>query len=454
MSTIFTVTNDDLNRLSPDGAVACFRELLWAEATALGIQKSLINVPSAINVGDGGIDAEVQDAPANRGQGIIKPGLTRYQIKTGNFSLSGDGDIRKILFKENSSELKPRIKTCLDLEGVLVVVLFGSDNPEREDQEVIDKFKEQLTTVSAEYNEAKIEIWRQNHLIGFLTPFPSLALQISQRDQVRFQTHQSWARDAEMSPSFQAGPRQEEFIIALRQTLREPSEARPIHVQGEPGIGKTRLVLEATRTEDLQPLVIYCSAASVFRDSDLMNEILRDDTQFSAVVVIDECDSDSRTYIWNKLQNFSPRIKLLTIYNEYENVSALRFDAPSLEDKQVSDIIQSHNIPKDYADRWVGECSGSPRVAHVIGRNLDTNPEDILREPGTVNVWDRYITGGDNPDSPAVHQRRVVLHHIALFKRFGHGRPLVAEAQAIAKKIEGADPQITWYRFQEIIRKL
>jgi len=74
-----------------------------------------------------------------------------------------------------------------------------------------------------------------------------------------------------------------------------------IHVQGEPGIGKTRLVLEATRTEDLHPLIIYCSAASVFRDSDLMNEILRDDNQFSVIIVIDECDSDSRTYIWNKL---------------------------------------------------------------------------------------------------------------------------------------------------------
>ena len=31
-----------------------FRELLWAEATTLGIEKNLINVPSAITVADGG----------------------------------------------------------------------------------------------------------------------------------------------------------------------------------------------------------------------------------------------------------------------------------------------------------------------------------------------------------------------------------------------------------------
>jgi len=452
MSTIFTVTNDDLNRLTPDGAVACFRELLWAEATALGIQKSLINVPSAIYVDDGGIDAEVQDAPASQGQGIIKPGLTRYQIKTGSFSLSGDGDIREILF--NRSGLKPRIRTCLDQEGALVVVLFGSDNPERQDQQVITKFKEQLATVSPEYNEAKIEIWRQNQLIGFLEPFPSLALQISQRERTRFQTHRSWSQDAEMRRPFQAGPHQETFIANLRQALRETDEAIHIHVQGEPGVGKTRLVLEATHTKDLQPLVIYCSAASIFKDSDLMNEILRDDNSFSAIVVIDECDPGSRTYIWDKLQYRGPRIKLITIYNEYEKILGRYLNAPSLDNEQISGIIQGYDIPKDSADRWVGECSGSPRVAHVIGENLQTNPEDILREPGTVNVWDRYITGGDNPDSPAVHQRRVVLHHIALFKRFGYGRPLVAEAQAIARKIEEADPQITWSRFQEIIQKL
>lgn len=452
MSTIFTVTNEDLNRLSPSEAVDCFRELLWAEATALGIQKNLIDVPSAIYVDDGGIDAEVQDAPASQGQGIIKPGLTRYQIKTGNFSLSGDSDIREILL--NRSGLKPRIKTCLDQESTLVVVLFGSDNPEREDQQVISRFKEKLAEVNPGYREAKIEIWRQNHLIGFLKPFPSLALQISQREQARFQTHRSWSQDSEMRRHFQAGPHQEEFIANLRQPLRETDEAVHIHVQGEPGIGKTRLVLEATRTEDLQPLVIYCSAASIFKDSDLMNEILRDDNPFSAIVVIDECDPGSRTYIWDKLQYRGPRIKLITIYNEYERIPDRCLDAPSLDNEQLSGIIQRYGILRDSSDRWVGECSGSPRVAHVIGENLGTNPEDILREPGTVNVWDRYITGGDNPDSLTVRQRRVVLLHIALFKRFGYGHSLIAEAQAIAKKIEEVDPQITWPRFQEIIRNL
>ena len=51
--------------MSPQEAVDFFREMLWAEATALGIGINLINVPGAITVGDGGIDAEVRDVPIN-----------------------------------------------------------------------------------------------------------------------------------------------------------------------------------------------------------------------------------------------------------------------------------------------------------------------------------------------------------------------------------------------------
>ena len=55
MDTILSVGNQHLERLSPQEAVDFFRELLWAEATTLGIGKNLINVPSAITVAAGGV---------------------------------------------------------------------------------------------------------------------------------------------------------------------------------------------------------------------------------------------------------------------------------------------------------------------------------------------------------------------------------------------------------------
>ena len=315
MDTIFTIKNEDFYRLSPQEAVDFFRELLWAEAAALGIGKNFINVPSAITVADGGIDAEIQNVSASGGQGIIKQGLTRYQIKTGNFSLSNESHIKSILFRDETNELKPRVKSCLDKEGTLIIVLFGWDNPVTEDDQLVNKFKEKL--IDQKYNNPKIEIWQQNNLISFLKPFPSLALKIKGLYKLGFQSHRSWSEDSEMRREFVAGEKQKEFISNLQTALRqENNEALHIRIYGEPGIGKTRLVLEVTRADDLLPLVIYVDSANKFRDSYLMTEILRGDNQFTVILVIDECDPDSRSYIWDKLKNQGPSIKIISIYKK------------------------------------------------------------------------------------------------------------------------------------------
>jgi hypothetical protein len=132
---------------------------------------------------------------------------------------------------------------------------------------------------------------------------------------------------------------------------------------------KQKLVLEATNVEDLKPLVIYCDTASKFINNDLMNEILRDDNKFNLILILDECDPDSRSYIWNKLKYRGPRVKLISIYNELDETSGNinYLNAPPLDDEQISNIIQGYGIPKDGADRWVEFCGGSPRVAHVFG---------------------------------------------------------------------------------------
>src|SRR5207249_6088634 len=140
-----------------------------------------------------------------------------------------------------------------------------------------------------------------------------------------------------------------------------------------------------------------------------------------------------------------PRIKLVTMYNEYDETSGpiSYVDMIPLDKEQISNIIQGYSVPKDHADRWADLCSGSPRMAHVIGWNLINNPEDLLKSPDTVNVWDRYVVAGDDPQSDNVRERRIVLRHIALFKRFGFNPPLTQEARCIASIVQQAAPSIT-----------
>lgn len=453
---IFTVTNEDLGRLDPAEAVQFFRELLWAEARRLGIGLSQIYVPSGINVPDGGVDATVNADLSAAGSDIIKPGKNCYQIKSGKaFKPWRESVIKEELFGSRDpshQNLGESIRACLDMDGIYVLVCTGIDLVESEpgrDLKYLNKFLKEICG----YQNPRIEVWSQNTLIGFLQRFPSLSLQVNGRSDAQFQTHQSWARNDDMSVEFVPGQAQNDLIAQIQNDLRRNDDTVHVRVLGEPGIGKTRLVFEATRADDLAPLVVYCTAAR-FRNSVLMNELLRCDNQFAAVLVIDECDWSSSTNIWNELIHRGARIKLVTISNDYEMQAGKDITyhgTPPLDNEQIRRIIQKYtSIPNfQQPDRWVEFCSGSPRVAHVIGWNSENNPDDMRKPPSTVDIWGRYVAGNDDPASQEVKQRQRVLRHLALFKRFGFERSVVAEAQSIAKKAE-----VSWIDFQEIVKGL
>ena len=156
---------------------------------------------------------------------------------------------------------------------------------------------------------AKCEVLVQNHLIGIIAKYPSIALRVNQRQNLKFQTHGSWSGDAEMQNSFQTGEAQKEFIAKLQAALRNSTTtAGHIHVHGEAGIGKTRLVLEATRAPDLAPLVLYAGSPAEILQGDLMNALLQENNTLTVLLVVDETNREARTRIWDKLKFRGPRI--------------------------------------------------------------------------------------------------------------------------------------------------
>lgn len=459
VNSIFTLRNEQLGLLGAQSAVAFFRDLLWAEARRLGIPFNKINVSLWTNVPDGGIDASIESGISNvNPDGLIKAGSTGYQIKTGaSFQPWQDAAIRSELFGKNDpirENLGSSVQSCLDGNGTYVLVCFGKEFTDDQHRKAIRLLTGYFNKCG--YQNPQVEVWSQSTIIGFTSLFPSLVLQLQGFDQSQFQTHGSWSQQDDMQKVFIPGDVQNDRIKNIQSELRKNAQAVHVRVWAEPGSGKTRLVLEATNVDDLKPLVIYCDSPGKFRDSNLMNEITKEDNGFSVILVIDDCDPDSRSYIWNKLKNIGSRIKLVSIFNEFDDSSGSTayFDVPLLENEQISKIIQGYGIQSNQADRWAELCSGSPRVAHVIGWNLKNNPEDILKPLDTFNIWDRYIVGGDDPNDPDVKQRKRVLQYIALFKMFGYGRAVINEAQEIVKLVAELDPQITFPRFQQLIKTL
>ena len=457
--TIFTVKNEDLDLLDQDTAVEFFGKLLRAEALRLGPGTCKINVPRKPNVSDGGIDATVDANLAVTQSEIIASGKNGYQIKSGRtFAPWQEAVIAEELFGRGNSpdkeNLGPGIQACIDAGGTYVLVCTGIELVDSQRRDALNHIKDCLRQCSDQ--DFEVEVWGQNTLIAFLQVFPSLALDVKRLGTADFQTHQIWSSNADMRVSYIPGQPQSDLIEKIRDQLRVADRAAHIRVWGEPGIGKTRLVFEATKSEDLSPLVVYYRSASHFESGTLMNAILYNDN-LSAIVVIDECDPSSWARIWNELSYCGPRIKLITIYNDYEvQTSDVTYHvAPPLELEQIRSIIQEHiSISDAQADRWSELCSGSPRVAHVIGENLVNHPEDLLKPPSTVNIWERYVAAGDDPNGEKTIHRRLVLQYLALFKRFDYEGAVAKEAEAIAEKVKSANLNITSHEFENIIYEL
>ncbi len=384
-------------------------------------------------------------------------GESYFQIKTGkSFKPWLAPHLKKELFgKSNASPQKQllgdAVKNCLERNGRYILVVFGYDLTPLQHSRAKQALEGLLRNCG--YAEPLIDVIGQGQLIGEFARFPSLCLDLLDKSEFAFQTVRSWKTNNDMTFPLHAGETQEKFIDEIRGLLRG-DKFQHVRIIGEPGIGKTRLVLEAVSADDLAPSTVYIPHAEDFQRGQFFNELLRPDKQYFTCLVIDECGEKDRASIWSALKG-KVNIKLVTIDHgpEYSADSSMKIlNCPMLPDKQISEIIASYTDSLRDLSNWAQWCSGSPRVAHAVGENLKYNPEDILKPPATVSIWDRFVLGHRSRDSKEADQHFIVLRHLALFQRFGFESPVDDEARFISELVKEADSSITWAKFQSIVR--
>jgi hypothetical protein len=463
MATIFELLPQDLSQLSDQKAVESFRKLLLAEAYALGLNGAhAVDASSKIDVPDGGIDATFEAPGLTEMTGIVRAGRNFYQVKTGNFVITQRANVKKILFKETAkTELHPRVEACFEAGGTLHVVLFGYDNPERQDQQVLTLFLEELKNAGYNYSNPQIELVTQNKLVSYYSRFPSLVLDLKGLHNAPEQAWASWGLHKDMQLNFHAGAEQIGYITTIQTAIRQSkANGKGLHIRvlGEPGIGKSRMVLESTRAEDLSPLVVYYQDAANFAQSNLLGAILRDDSQIEAILVIDECDQTTASRLWNQLENLHKPVCLITIHHNpdtdvgWSNLLQLSV----LDEEKIVQIFLDHGNNNEDALRYAPFCSGSPRVAHMLGRNLIHHPTDLLKPMENVaQIWDRFIAGDYySVNSVDATHRRTVLMHLALFRQVGMTGKYEVEFQTIVTMLLKIDLALNKNRVSEIISQL
>ena len=455
-SNVFEIESKLLEELNPEQSTIAFRDLLWAEAYRIGVPTTKIHITENITVADGGIDAAIESLPIKTDSILLK-GNSYFQIKSGRVSPWQRSWVKNELFKGkdiSEENLGGEVLRCLNSNGRYVLVCFGiSLSPKQ-----IHNAKSHFSSYFEEcgHNDIEIEILGRTHLVNLFNKYPGLCLKINGIDGF-FMSHDAWARDLLMNTPLHIGDQQKEFIKIIRTQIGS-DEIKHIRILGEPGLGKTRLVMEVLSTEEFSKLTVYFKHADDFQNSNLMNQLLHPYRNICAIIVVDECSMKEMSSIWTSLANVLETSKLITIDHGPEQKlnekSLMRLDCPRLENKQIIEILGDYISGKLDLDRWAEFCDGSPRVAHALGKNLQNNPEDILAAPSEIPIWDRFIAGYGDPDAQQSLEIRCVLRHIALFRKFGFRKPVDVEGEWIAKLIEETDSSITYSKFCEIVNML
>jgi len=436
IATPFSIAVQDITNLGPSRAVEFFRYLLWSEGARVGIGENLINAPNCINVGDGGIDALIRDA-CPTSEEVIPTGTTGFQIKSANLEPM---QCKRELHENGQLDwpIKPAIKKLLDAGGTYILVLCADLTTEKtSDRE--SAVREELS--SRGYSSPKIRLYTANQLVGFSERHLGLVSWLKGEAE-QCLSYEVWAgrSDIEYPKTYVADDFRKKCASEIQDRLRNPNGQCPLfRITGLPGIGKSRFVFEMLSPDDIRNRVVYVKADG-FLGSALFNR-LQNDGQLHAVLVIDECDISQHDEITRAFSSRGDRLAVFTVSYDMSNVSpgTSSYRVTQLSRESIEQILKgdSTKLPDDTIRRISEFANGYPRIAHLLalsfGVATSSVPEGFIGI-SDVNLMNRLIGGGTDPNSEWFRKTKKALTAISLFEKIGFEGQVQHESDWVASQ--------------------
>ena len=457
MNSLFEVSVNAITKLSPESAVNLMRAFFRSECRYAKLSPSVLTLSSQLMTADGGIDAQI-DVPSEAKiptDCIFQSGLTGFQIKSGaGFKPWTPSAIHSELLNKQG-KLNSEVEHLVSLGGRYVLICTGYDLTPKQRNDSRHHIALILNSVGFSGYEALIDVLGASQIAEFAERYPGTASLLVPNPVEEAWTLEEWRLDAHISNDFEDSKEQLEVINQIRTELQ--GDTKHIRVLGEAGLGKTRLVLEVVKEENIAPYVLYIQNGSQFGKTKLFRQILKLGYDKPLVLVIDELAEAELLDIWRHLKRRCGALKIVSMdhgADETYDLDISRIIAPRLSDETIKKILANRFGQSNHLDRWVTICEGSPRVALAVADNLLANPDDLLKSPATVPLWSRFLHGYSRREESIARQIDCVTQHLALFSRFGYESPVGDEAKYIATLIEKIDTTMGWARFQEIVKDL
>ncbi len=193
--------------------------------------------------------------------------------------------------------------------------------------------------------------------------------------------------------------------------------------------GKSRLVLEALRHQDIAPLVAY--VADEAKSQDRMLRHLATDHRKTAVLVVDECPADRHVTIADQLPDDS-RIKLITIGPPGHAVTQrLPMVVEPMSSEAIAKVVSRNYSALSHEDhRLIADNSdGYPQAATILAsRVLDSEPRLQAADLITRTEVHQFLVDR-SPSSVALR----AAQGTALFEKLGWEGDLSGEREQLAQ---------------------
>lgn len=393
-----------------------FRQLLRAHAHKVGVSADAAYVNSEDKAKDDGCDA--WSGPAARPDAWLGAEETCWQLKAG---VAGEpsklrGEVKKLI---------PR--TTLSNGGRLVVVASGSTNGKKGQDDRLAVVLGEAKVLGLPLD--KVFVFGAERLAEWFNEHPALAWSVS-GNPAKFVQLSRWETSQQHQVQWQPAADAQMAIDAIRRDLDfDSGQVKHIHIEGPPGVGKTRFALELSRGAPWSADVVYVRQAAEVDVGGIIQAVTNAEGA-RLVVVADEVQKNQLVYL-NELVGYAEgRVRLVTIgHSSTPDPDAIRsFRISPLEDAQMRRLVQAWHagMPREYVDFVVRFADGYVRLAQLAANAVAKNPagsvKDLLDQRHIRDFLDGMLGAGD----------RRALYVVAALSTVGWDEDVAQEGAAIA----------------------
>lgn len=340
-------------------------ELLRVESAAAALDGGQLATTYLDNVGDGGVDAGLRRAVGTK---WIPEGDSAWQFKAGDLP---PAKCRKEL-RDASAAL-----SVVRAGGVYRLVLGADLTPDkvRRRREALEE--EAADGLGIEIRPGMFEVLNASDLAAWAGQYLALAVSpLLQGIGNVARTFGEWAASNRLTGAWVEAASRQRHIQRIREFIA--ASTTDLRVEGVSGIGKTRLVLEAFRGHESEPLVAYVYAADA-ATATLIHHLRVQGRH--AILVVDKCDPQAHESLASQLPAGS-LVKLVTIGEPtgYQT-QADTCTVEGLEGDALRRIIRENQpaLWQEHEHFVETASAGNVRLALLLA-------EAIVRQPTTITA--------------------------------------------------------------------